>query len=112
MAVFLNAANISSAMAWRELWMISRVIESCVLIRETPSSAAGRQMNVNVAVVVHAHLVVRMDQHRRTAHLDHSRAFELHAGFEKIAVIDIRGVYSFQRVIHLATPLPGLVHAA
>ena len=58
--------------------------------------AGGLQVNMQIAVVVHPHLVVWMHEHRGTPHLNDGGAYELHAGLEEVAIVDIGGLDTLQ----------------
>src|SRR5690606_10192926 len=101
-AVLRMAANISSAVAWSEFWMISSVMGSLLAVI-LPSSRAER--DVDVAVAVDAHPVAGMDDDGGAGVLDDGRAGELHAGLELRAVVDPRPVHAFQRIVDVALAL-------
>ena len=69
--------------------MISRVMESCVLIGTLRHSTAELQMNMQIAVVVHPHAVVGMHEHRRYPHLD-TAGLRAPYRLEEVAIVDSR----------------------
>src|SRR5690606_8086229 len=100
-AVFFMAANISSAVACSEFWMISSVIGSFVL----SAMPASLERDLDVAETVDLDAVARMHDHRRAGILHDGRTGEVHAPLELRAIIDGSLVDTFECVVH---PAPSL----
>ena len=101
-AVLRIAANISSAAACSEFWMISSVIGSFASVISAPSAV---KRDVDVAIGVNLHRVAGMDHGGRTAVLDYRRAPERHARAQRLAVIKRGLVPAVRRVVDHAPPL-------
>src|SRR4051794_26055526 len=101
-AVFFITANISSAAACSEFWMISSVIGSLTLFSMALSSA---ELDVNVVVAVDLDPVAGMDDDGAAGILDDGGTGKAHARRQPAAVIDRRLVNAFERIVDLALAL-------
>src|SRR5512137_2808030 len=110
-AVRRMAANISSAAAWSELWMISVVIGSNCFSCFAMIVPLLAGLDVEVAVVVHAAGHAGVDHGGAARLLDHGRPAELHAGLQQLPVVDHRLVDP-RGEVHLAFLLDRLPHLA
>src|ERR1700693_5646403 len=101
-AVLRIAANISSAMASSEFWMMSKVTGSLIGCM----GASLRLPDMDVAVSVDGEALAGMDDDRGRRVLNNGRAHEAHAGFEPFGVVNVRLMRAFERIVDQPAALP------
>src|ERR1700722_1987917 len=99
-AVLRIAANISSAMASSEFWMMSKVTASLIGCISVPSSL----LDMDIAIGVDGDSLAGMDDHGCCGVFDNGGAGKTHVGLELFGVVDIGFMLALRRIIDETPP--------